>query len=327
MKPNEIPILIIGFNRPKLIEDLILALSVIKPLKIYFAVDGPRKENSKDLELTNSVKEKVQLINWECNVQTLFRKENVGLKISVIESLDWIFSVEETAIILEDDCHPIPEFFSFCAETLTRYSGEEKVMQISGNSFVEISEINANRYYFSTLNDIWGWATWRRAWEKFEREVPNAANIELQNRLHKYFQNKEIERWFIRYVREASSTKSQVWSTQWTLTLINNCGYTLVPQTNLVANVGFTSDATHLTSRSFNRYSKFKPKRIESNQIPDDIFINKALDLKRFTLIKATDLNLRKKNLLLASIRDNLLNWYPISLVKLILRFKNNKGH
>jgi hypothetical protein len=121
----------------------------------------------------------------------------------------------------------------------------------SGNCFVPISDLNNSTYYFSSLNDIWGWATWRRAWLKFERTVPPHDELEVQNRIQKYFQNHEIEKWFARYLREAASNESQVWSTQWTLTLINNAGLTVVPQTNLVTNVGFDSDATHTSGDVF----------------------------------------------------------------------------
>ena len=315
MKPSEIPVLVLGFNRPELMRTLIKRLAEVRPMKIYFSVDGPRQGIKADEELVAEVQRCVHLIDWDCNVQTLFRPFNIGLKSAVIQSLDWIFNNEEQAIILEDDCHPIPEFFDFCAMTLTRYANESKIMQISGNCFVPISDLNKSIYYFSSLNDIWGWATWRRAWLKFERTVPPHDELEVQNRIQKYFQNHEIEKWFSRYLREAASNESQVWSTQWTLTLINNAGLTVVPQTNLVTNVGFISDATHMTSNSFKRYSEFAPKKIEAKQIPIEIIRNEQLDLQRFSLIKATDLNLRVSSRIRTSIRQIALDLFPKPII------------
>ena len=261
MNVNEIPVLIIGFNRPSLTRALIQSLSEIRPNQIYFAVDGPRTGNQQDKQLVTEVKRVAHEIDWPCELHTLFRDKNLGLKKAVIGAIDWIFESEEQAIILEDDCHPITDFFEFCAETLSKFESDERVMQISGNCFVQVSDENSHRYYFSTINDIWGWATWKRAWERFEEEIPDFNSMELEEKLESYFKNEQISRWFKRYVKEADSSDSQVWSTHWTLTLINNMGLTVVPQTNLVENVGFTTDATHYTGGAFEKYQKFQPNK------------------------------------------------------------------
>ena len=322
MKKDEIPILILGFNRPKLVVDLLESLGSLQPKKIYFAVDGPRIDHHGDRDLVAKVQEAISVINWECEIRTLFRLRNLGLKKAVIEAIDWVFEYEEVAIILEDDCLPIGEFFSFCAETLDEYRFDSRVMQISGNSFVPISEENCHRYYFSALSDIWGWATWKRSWSLFEREIPESYSRELQNNFRQYFSNREIVKWFTRYVEEASASDSQVWSTQWTLTLVKNQGFTLVPQTNLVRNVGFKGDATHMTDEAFDIYDKFEPQEISSRTYPAEIAPNRNLDMQRFSIIKETDLNLRRNNLLINSLRKIFLRILPNTIVGLIRKFK-----
>ena len=311
MKQEDVPVLVLGFNRPTLVIDLFKSLARVQPKKIYFAVDGPRYENQTDRELVKKVQDSLSVIDWKCEVYTLFRERNLGLKKAVIDAIDWIFENEEVAIILEDDCLPIEEFFQFCAEVLEKYRHNSKVMQISGNSFVPVSDLNCDRYYFSTLNDIWGWATWKRSWELFEREVPDHNSPELRKKLNEYFPKKEIARWFTRYIAEAKASDSQVWSTQWTLTLINNHGYSLVPQTNLVRNVGFSGDATHMTDEAFQIYDEFKPRGILSQISPTDISVNRELDIQRFSIIKATDLNLRKESLFVNALRKAALNILP----------------
>jgi len=326
MKPGNIPVLILAFNRPLLTKSLIESISKVRSKRIYFAVDGPRVHNENDLHLVSEVRNLAGLIDWHCEVHTLFRAENIGLKKSMIQALDWVFESEEQAIILEDDCHPIPEFFEFCAETLTKYKNDNRIMQISGTSFVSISGVNNARYYVSAINDIWGWATWKRAWDLFEREVPEHDNQDLQDKLSKYFGDRKIVKWFTRYVEEAASPNSQVWSTQWTLSLIKNMAYTIVPQTNLVANVGFTRDATHLTGDSFKLYAKFKTQKIKSNFNPSNLFVNRTLDSERFALIKATDSNLRLKVQFVAKFRRIIVRFVPANLVEKIrlIKCRNN---
>lgn len=323
MNHDEVPILIIGFNRPNLIIDLFNSLANVAPKRIYFAVDGPRFDNKMDRELVMKTQDALSAIKWKCEIHTLFRENNLGLKRAVIEAIDWIFQNESEAIILEDDCLPIEEFFHFCAEALEKFRFESKVMQISGNCFVPISDLNCHRFYFSTLNDIWGWATWKRSWELFEREIPNYNSRELKKKLKKYFPNREISKWFTRYVTEASAIDSQVWSTQWTLTLINNHGYSLVPQTNLVRNVGFGEDATHRTDEVFQIYGNFTPREIISHTYPIEISANRELDIQRFSIIKATDLNLRRTNLFINILRRAALRILPkvwVSYVRAVKR-------
>lgn len=321
MKHDEVPVLVLGFNRPNLVVDLFKSLANVQPKKIYFAVDGPRYNNHTDGELVAKVQDALSVINWKCEIYTLFRESNLGLKRAVIEAIDWVFENEEVAIILEDDCLPIDEFFPFCAEALEKYWLDSKVMQISGNCFVPVSDLNCNKYYFSTLNDIWGWATWRRSWQLFEREIPDSKSPQLKKRLNDYFLKRDISRWFIRYVAEAAASDSQVWSTQWTLTLINNQGYSLVPQTNLVRNVGFSGDATHMTDKAFQIYDKFEPRGILSHRYPIGISANRELDIQRFSIIKATDLNLRKASLFTNALRRAVLSILPKAVVGYIRTF------
>jgi hypothetical protein len=326
MDTNKTPVLVLAFNRPNLTRALIIALSKVQPERIYFAVDGPRAENERDLSLIAEVKSLLSLIDWDCEVRTLFRTENFGLKKSVIDAIDWVFAFEEQAIILEDDCHPIPEFFEFCADTLAKYANDDRIMQVSGSCFVPVSSANSSRYYFSAINDIWGWATWKRAWDLFEREVPEHDNPVFQEKLTEYFEDKKIVKWFTRYVEEATSPSSQVWSTQWTLSLINNSAYAIVPQTNLVVNLGFTTDATHMTNDAFRRYADFEPQGIKSNLNPGDVVVNRILDSERFSLIEATDLNLRKKVLLITSLKKIMLRMMPAILRAKIRSIKSKKN-
>ncbi len=322
MKHNEVPVLVLGFNRPNLVINLFKSLANVQPKKLYFAVDGPRFNNDTDSELVAKVQDALSIINWKCEIYTLFRESNLGLKRAVIEAIDWVFENEEVAIILEDDCLPIDEFFSFCAEALEKHWPDYKVMQISGNCFVPVSDLNCNKYYFSTLNDIWGWATWRRSWQLFEREIPDYKSPQFKKSLNDYFPRRDISRWFTRYVAEAAASNSQVWSTQWTLTLINNQGYSLVPQTNLVKNVGFSGDATHMTNEAFQIYDKFEPRGILSYRYPMGISANRELDIQRFSIIKATDLNLRKASLFMNALRKAALSTLPKALVSCIRTFK-----
>ena len=113
------PILIIGFNRPDFMRQQIRNIAVCRPRKVFVAVDGGR--NAKEWVLCNETRSAVNLIDWKCEVKTYFRDENRGCRYAPPEAITWFFEQVESGIILEDDCHPAPEFFRFATELLERY--------------------------------------------------------------------------------------------------------------------------------------------------------------------------------------------------------------
>jgi hypothetical protein len=85
--------------------------------------------------------------------------------------LDWFFEHEEAGIILEDDCLPHPDFWRFCSELLDKYADDDRVFMISGDNFQEGKRVSDDSYYVSALTHIWGWAAWRRSWQKVDLDL------------------------------------------------------------------------------------------------------------------------------------------------------------
>src|SRR5690606_27915961 len=54
------------------------------------------------------------------------------------------------------------------AELLERFHADERVMMISGDNFQYGRQRTSYSYYYSRYTHIWGWATWRRAWQRFD---------------------------------------------------------------------------------------------------------------------------------------------------------------
>ena len=177
------PILIIGWRRPNHLYEVINSLKVIKPTKIFVVIDGYREGEEYQLEREKiDACKKVVLdeINWPCNLTTLFREINLGCGIGVSNAINWFFSQVEEGIILEDDCVPRLSFLNFCAELLEFYRFQSEIMHIGGHSLGVKHEIDfKSSYFFSCYPQIWGWATWRRAWKlyKFNYEIPEMISI------------------------------------------------------------------------------------------------------------------------------------------------------
>ena len=165
------PILFLIFNRPEITARVFQEIRKAKPKQIYIAADGPRIDHPDDTALCNKTRQICDSIDWDCEVKTLFREENLGCQLAVSNAIDWFFKHESEGIILEDDCLPSQSFFHFCAELLDFYRDDEEIMCISGNNFQQGRGDDEESYYFSRYPHCWGWATWRRAWNKYDHDM------------------------------------------------------------------------------------------------------------------------------------------------------------
>jgi hypothetical protein len=165
------PVLFLIFNRPNTTEQVFEAIAKAKPRCLFVAADGPRTDKEGEAEKCQAVRDIIKRVDWDCEVKTLFREQNLGCKEAVSSAITWFFEQVEEGIILEDDCLPSDSFFSFCAELLEKYRDDKRIMMISGDNFQDGIQRGDASYYFSSVPWIWGWATWRRAWRLYDREM------------------------------------------------------------------------------------------------------------------------------------------------------------
>lgn len=239
---NKVPILFVVFNRPQLAENTFAAIREYAPDKLYIAADGPRKNKEGEEVLCQQTRDKVlRLIDWNCEVHTLLREENVGCGRGVSEALTWMFETEEYGIILEDDCDPSLDFFSFCEELLPLYKEEKKVMQINGFN-PSCARKSGNGYYFSHYPKIWGWATWKRAWKAFDFQMDYWPVYRMNRTFMKDFPFLEgliHQHVWDRYYKELKSLDvPRAWDIQWSVAVFMHKGLCVVPEVNLMKNRG-----------------------------------------------------------------------------------------
>jgi len=160
------PVLFLVYKRLDLVKQVFASIKEYQPERLYVAADGAKSDA--DFDVCRQVREYIlESIDWECEVTTLFRDQNLGSSLAVSSAITWFFEHEEEGIILEDDCLPTPSFFIFCEKMLEKYRKDDEVMHIAGcNSYGEIPI--KEDYFFSKYSLSWGWATWSRAWKKFD---------------------------------------------------------------------------------------------------------------------------------------------------------------
>ena len=237
------PVVFLIFRRPDLTARVFETIRQAQPTKLLIVADGARNEEEAILcQQTRAVAEQ---IDWDCEVLRNYSDVNLGCKLRVSSGLDWVFSEVEEAIILEDDCLPTQSFFYFCQTLLEYYRNDERVMHISGNNFQFRNQTTNYSYFFSKYGGIWGWASWRRAWKHYDRDMKTWSEINHHNLLDHIFDNwAEKLYWtdiFDRVVKGIPNT----WDYQWLYVRWIQKELSIAPTVNLVSNIGFNSNATH----------------------------------------------------------------------------------
>ena len=278
------PVLYLAFNRLDTVKQTFPEIKKAKPKQLFIACDGPRTKEEK--KKTDSVRKYIlKNINWKCKVKTLFRDKNLGCKYAVSGAIDWFFENVEQGMILEDDVLPNQSFFRFCQEILERYKDNNKIMSISG--YNPLGEFNIKEsYLFSKYFYCWGWASWRRAWEKTDMEMEEYIKIKQGNKLKEYYP-KFIER-VLRKKRVNENLKNitNSWAIPFSISHQINHALAIVPRANLVENIGFLNQySTHTNGNKWDK--KFLcHKAIEINfplKHPKEIFMNKKFEKCRLT--------------------------------------------
>ncbi len=239
------PVALLIFNRPDTTERVFNAIANARPPKLLVVADGPRPQREGEAELCAKTRAIINRVDWDCEVITEFADSNMGCKRRVASGIDWIFEQVEEAIILEDDCLPDPSFFRYCEEMLTRYRDNERVGMVSGGNLQFGRQRGSGSYYFSKYTHIWGWASWRRAWKHYDRDLTLWPVFRDQGLLTQLFETPgEQEYWrnSFQWVHEGSL---DTWDVSWTFTAITHGLLQVVPNVNLISNIGFGANATH----------------------------------------------------------------------------------
>jgi len=242
------PIIFIVFNRPNPTRILFDAIARQRPRRLLIIADGPRLARPGETEDCLAVRDIVTRIDWPCELSTNFAPTNLGCKNRVISGLNWAFSLVEEAIVLEDDCLPDPSFFPFCHELLGRYRDDNRVSMIAGTNFVWRATPLSPSYFFSRMTHIWGWATWRRAWSRYDEHLSQWPAIRASGLLEQALSEPRLTRyWTGMFDQMHGGTGPNTWDYQWAYTNLVHNSLIAVPRTNLITNIGFGADATHTT--------------------------------------------------------------------------------
>ncbi len=268
------------YNRLEPAREVFRTIAKQRPERLLVIGDGPNRNRAGDREAVQATRDVIK-VDWPCDFQTCYSDTNLGCRKRMATGITWAFEQAEELIILEDDCLPDDSFFSFCSELLERYRNEPQIMSISGSNF-QPSRCTSDSYYFSRWTHIWGWASWRRAWDHYDVEMQDWPQTRDSGLLGNVVEQEGESEIWNHVFNNQHAGNIDTWDFPWLYACWMNGGRTVLPAKNLVTNIGFGDDATHTVDSASPlanqpRFSAFEddgklrhPLNIARDQVADD---------------------------------------------------------
>ena len=244
------PVALIIFNRADTTRMVLDVLREIKVRDLFVIADGPRDDNQEDQALCMEARAVIDEIDWPCKVNRHFHDKNLGCGHNPASGIDWVFSQVDECIILEDDCIPHLSFFPYCQEMLERYMNDTRIMMVSGNNHLLNKAQIPDSYFFSINTQTHGWATWKRAWEKYDFYMTDWPVVGTFEWLNNFLNHERYAKGWLKiltstYYEANNNPKCSIWDFQWTYACWKNHALNIIPSVNLVSNAGYGENATH----------------------------------------------------------------------------------
>ncbi len=258
------PVVFIIFKRPDTTEQVFEAIRQAKPPKLLVIADAPRADKLGEAEKCAATRKIIDQVDWDCEVLKNYAEVNLGCAKRVSSGLNWVFEQVPEAIIVEDDCLPHPSFFRYCEELLEYYRYDQRIMSIAGTNFHFGTKVTDYSYYHSCYHDSWGWATWKRAWQYFDFDMELWPKFENNNFLQDKLTNIKAAKYWAKYFQITYEGNKDSWLYRWLFACWIQSGLVVIPNVNLVSNIGHGLEGTH----TFDKDSPFANQQTEAMQFP-----------------------------------------------------------
>lgn len=299
-----VPVLFLIFKRKAIALKAFEPIRQYQPERLYIAADGPRNSIKGEKEDCEAARNAIlNAIDWDCEVKTLFREKNIGCKVAGSNGISWLFEHEEYGVIVEDDIVLSQDFFKMCEQLLPLYNNVENVMVISARNHSGKYQ-ESDEYCFVNYANIWGWATWRRAWQRNSQDFEGWSKFPKRKLVMRYglFQGLMA----IWYYNKCSNPKNEFggWDYTWRYNIAKCDGIAIAPRVNLSTNIGIgVEGGTNFSSDDVDPYSHLSVgSMIWPLKLKDDMSLDKdqmKADQRDFFRIRMIGLRKKVKKLFL----------------------------
>ncbi len=268
---NEIPVVLITYNRPWHTQQVLEALRKYNVKNIYIFSDAPKTEQ--DAKRVSDTRNLLSGINWTVP-KIKCQDENIGLARSIVSAVNTVFKTHDKLILLEDDCVPHRYFFNFMHECLERYKNSNRIFGVTGYSLPIPAKILSSYQYdnfFIPRICSWGWGTWKRAWGYHSTDLKNLFDTAVEKSIDLSQGGNDIP-YYIESMLQGNL--EDVWTLNWQLTVYLHNGCFIHPTRTHISNIGMDGSGVHhdTTDRFFSTGALEKPSKFA-----DDVFYNNEI--------------------------------------------------
>jgi hypothetical protein len=238
------PVLLLAYNRPEKLSQLIQRIRVLRPSVLLVSVDGPKISKPGDKDLVLATQKIIQSIDWDVKIETRFREENIGLRLAVQDSVNWAISQYGKVIVIEDDAVPGPQLLDFFNFNLQKFADDQKVMHVSGYNVVPPQNLLSDTgSRFSRYPESFAWATWERAWKHYDENLTWGLESSVRDIAKITGSTTSALRWKLNF-HDAAAGRIGSWAYRWISSMWSQNGTTVAPNRNLLSYSGF-DEGTH----------------------------------------------------------------------------------
>ena len=276
------PIVLILFKRPETTQKVFEAIRQARPQTLFVIADGPRRDRPDEYEQCLAARAVVDHVDWDVEIFKNYSDTNLGLKKRISSGLSWVFERVDRAIILEDDCVPDSSFFQFCEVILEQYSDHENIFSVTGHNHLGEWKSDIHSYFFSNYFDCWGWATWRRVWQKYDPAMLAWGQPTAREQVRQAIADDEQ---FLNRATVLESTyagKIDSWAYPFFFMSLLHAGLHITPSVNLIQNTGFGENASNTINANDLRGQVIHHTLTFPLTPPDSVMADREHDYNRY---------------------------------------------
>lgn len=238
------PIVLFVYNRPDHASRTLASLaanSLARDSDLIIYADGPKKPEHE--ASVRAVRELVRSVTGFRSIRIVERETNFGLAKSIISGVSEVCAERGRVVVVEDDLETSPDFLGFLNAGLERYRDEPRVLQISGYAYPAHDRSTADAFFLPMVS-CWGWATWSRAWAKFDPAMKALTRLDGDREARRRFNVDDCYDYYGMACQQRQG-KIDSWGIRWQLSLFEHQGLVLYPRETLVRNAGVDKTGTH----------------------------------------------------------------------------------
>lgn len=237
------PILLFVYNRPEHVHRSIESLlrnELAAQSELFIYADAA-KDKTTETAVTE-VRRYIKGIEGFKSVHITERERNWGLANNVIDGVTTLVNRYGRVIVLEDDLIVAPYFLQFMNDALETYKDSQEVGHIQACDFTHDPSLPDT--FLIKWTGSWGWATWDRAWKKFNPNGKELLKLLEERKLTRTFDFNGNYR-FTRMLRRQIEGKNNSWAIRWNASLFLADILSLNVGRSLVQNEGFDGSGTN----------------------------------------------------------------------------------